>query len=269
MKKFFITFFILISISLSQNIYAEVLSGSGIIPGQIWYSKDSLIEGDTVAIHTAIWNDKSYDISVKVEFYDGKVLLGERNVDIKSNELKDVNISWKITAGEHNILAKISSSLKDESSGAKESITLTRVSTMTSKNSVEKVIKNEEGETVSLTNEVKDKVDEFMPEGVSDFVSTNFNVVEKFRNDNSAKVSTLKDNAKDELEVIKNTDKNNNDKEIKKSFEESTKEPIVYVKLFLLSVLSFIMNNSLVFYGLSVLIVFYVLRFIYRKIRHR
>jgi hypothetical protein len=50
---------------------------------------------------------------------------------------------------------------------------------------------------------------------------------------------------------------------------DATERPIAYIKLFLLSIVGFVFGSKLVFYGLSLLILFLVLRFIYRKIRHR
>jgi len=56
MKKYFISLFVFLSVVFVMPVYAEVSAGSGFIPGQIWYSEESLIEGNTVNIHTAVWN---------------------------------------------------------------------------------------------------------------------------------------------------------------------------------------------------------------------
>lgn len=265
MKKIFLIFSIIISISFSQTIYAEVLSGSGIVPGQIWYSKDSLIEGDTTLIHTAIWNDNDYSILTKIEFYDGSILLGGRSITVKSNELKDVSILWKVTAGDHNISAKIASSLKDSN---KEKISLSRISSTSSKNSVSKIVKNGDGEVVSLTNEIKDKVEEIVPQDVQVVVSRNINVLENFRLDNSKKISEFKDEAKSNIDLIKK-EKSDKVSSSEANLGDSIKGPLAYVKLFFFSILTFIFVNKFVFYLSLVFVVFLLLRFIYRKIKRR
>ena len=43
-------------------------------------------------------------------------------------------------------------------------------------------------------------------------------------------------------------------------------KPFKYVEVFLLSVFSFILNNTILFYGLLVIIIFFILRFIWKKI---
>lgn len=265
MKKFILSIFILFSLLSSQTIYAEVLSGSGIVPGQIWYSKNSLIEGENVNIHTAIWNDNEYPISTKVEFYDGDILLGVRDVSVKSNELKNVYISWKVTVGDHIISAKISSSLNPDN---KEKVSLSRVSTISSKNSVSKIVKNDEGEVVNITNEIKDKIEEVVPQSIQTTVSDKINILENIRLDNSQKISELKNEVKNDLDIFKK-DKKEKMVSSDKSLEDSIKEPLIYVKLFFLSILNFIFGSKLVFYGFLVFVIFLLLRFIYRKIRNK
>lgn len=53
------------------------------------------------------------------------------------------------------------------------------------------------------------------------------------------------------------------------SSTDSTEKPILYIKLFLFLFLGFVFGNQIVFYGLLALIVFIILRFLYRKIRRR
>ena len=66
MKKYFI-YFILVYFIFTPSVYALDLTATGFIPGQIWYSKDSFVEGDSVDIHTAVWNNNSYPLSVRVQ----------------------------------------------------------------------------------------------------------------------------------------------------------------------------------------------------------
>ena len=62
MKKYFLIL-ILFYLALSNITYAEVPTTTGFIPGQIWYSKEPLVEGDSVKIYTAIWNGDSDSLS--------------------------------------------------------------------------------------------------------------------------------------------------------------------------------------------------------------
>lgn len=276
MKKSFLLIFFVLSIFLPNITNAENSNVSGFIPGQIWYSKDDLIEGETVDIHTAIWNGEKNSLSTKVEFYDKNVILGTREIVVAPSELKDVYVSWKITSGDHVISAKIISSLSNVS-GKKEKIVLNRVSTSSDKQSVSTVVKNDLGEVVSGSNLVKTQIDKvgseinnIIPKEINNSFSDSFNVVDNFRNKTSDKVDINKEKAQEEVNIFKNEVKEKtNIKSENKDIQDSIKKPLAYIKLFLFSLLSFIFGNKFVFYALLFILVFYLARFIYRKIRNR
>lgn len=277
MKKYFIFIFVALSIISPFPIFASDAENSGFIPGQIWYSKDVLVEGDTVNIHTAVWNGGKSSISVKVEFYDKNVILGSRDITLTPSELKDVFVPWKVTVGDHVISAKIISS-QQTVSGVKEKIILSRNSTSNDKQFVPVVIKNEKGEPIKETNKIQTqlentgaKITEILPESVNDSISNSFTVVEGFREKSSVDLAQIRDDTKKELEIIKNTEeKPILDKMTEKTnIVDATKEPVTYIKLFLFTILTLIFTNKILFYGLLILIIFLVLRFIYRRIRNR
>ena len=107
MRKLFIYSLLILFLTPVTFIYSAETMNSGLIPGQIWYSSEKLVEGQTVNIYTAVWNGGKNPITMKVEFYDKNVILGSREVVVDPFELKNVSIPWKITAGEHAISAKI------------------------------------------------------------------------------------------------------------------------------------------------------------------
>ena len=273
MRKYFI-FFILLYLVFSPKVFA-LESTTGFIPGQIWYSKETLIEGDTVNIYTAIWNGEKDTVSAKVEFYDKNVILGTREISISSGELKDVYIPWKITSGDHVISAKIISSLATIS-GKQEKVVLSRITTSGDKQFVPVVVKNNIGESVSGTDMLKNQIDKttseinsIVPEKVSTSVSNVFSAVDDLRNKTLTQVDTIKNTTQKEIGKVlgistvtpQNPAKVNN-------IQDAVKKPIAYIKLFFLSILSFILGNKIIFYGILILIIFCILRFIYRKIRN-
>lgn len=275
-KKYFLLVSLLIFTILPFTTFAEVPSNSGFIPGQIWYSKDKLIEGETVNIHTAVWNSEKNSLSVKVEFYDKNVILGSRDVLLSASELKDVYIPWKVTSGDHTISAKIISSISTVS-GKASKIVLIRNVTSTDKQFVSVVLKDDSGKTSSVSDSLKNKINEtgenindVVPEKVSDSVSNSFNVVEDFRSKTSDQINTARENTKNEIEVIKNDVKTPAEAlDDVQNVQDAIKKPVTYLKLFFLNTLAFIFDNKIVFYGVSLLIVFYLGRFVYRKIRNR
>ena len=274
MKKYFLFSLIIFSTILALPVYAEV-SSSGFIPGQIWYSKEPLVEGETVNIHTAVWNGEKDPLSAKVEFYDKNVILGSRDVVLTTNELKDVYVPWKITSGDHVISAKIISS-SATISGKKENIVLERIATGNNKQFVSVVVKNDQGKTVSGESALQDQIkkttteiNNIVPEKVSSSISNSFAVVDDFRDRAFTQIEVSKKDTQQEINLL------NQPKDIiqtineKSNVNDATKKPIAYVKLFLLTALAFILGNKIVFYGILIFVVFLILRFIYRKIRNK
>ncbi len=268
MKKLFIYSFFILLLAPFSFIYSASTSNSGFIPGQIWYSNSNLVVGETVNIYTAVWNGNNETISAKVEFYDKNVVLGSRDVTVSPNELKEVSVSWKITAGDHLISAKIISSTQTVS-GKKENITLSNSTTSSDKKFVSVNKNNNSGSNTN--NDTSDnKIDDFLPEQADSFISDNLSGVEKFRIEMLDKTTILKNKTKNDIAVmesqVKTVAESLNEK---KNLEDAVKQPIAHIKLILLSIIVFTLATKIVFYGLLVIIILYILRAIYRKIKNR
>lgn len=283
MKKY-LFIFILIYVVFTPLVYAEVPITTGFIPGQIWYSKEPLIEGDTVKVYTAVWNGDENPLSVKVTFYDKNVVLGTRDVIVLSMQLKDVSVSWQITSGDHAISAKIiSSSISTNSQ--KEQVTLTRSFTAEDRQFVNVVLKTSDGKTASSSDIVSSQIDNVastvnsvIPESISAPISKNINILDNFRDTTFSKIDALKNDTQKEIDILnlKNSTETNNTKA--KTLSDNSKEastlsqldkPFAYVKIFFLYIFSFIFGNKIVFYGLIAFLVFITVRYLYRKIRNR
>lgn len=279
MKKYFISLVITLSLLFSLNVFAETAINSGFIPGQIWYSKESLVEGETVNIHTAIWNGEKETVSAKVEFYDKNVILGTREISISSGELKDVYIPWKITAGDHVISAKtISSTVLI--SGKNEKVILNRTVTENDKQFVPVLIKNAEGEKVSETDFLKNQIDKassgigsIIPSEVITPITSGLGIIDNLRTNTLAQVNTIVDATKKDIGKVlgASTVGQKIPSKIDKvsSTEDAIKKPIAYIKLFLFSAFSFVLGSRVVFYTLIALILFFIFRGVYRKIRNK
>jgi hypothetical protein len=277
MKKYFLFSLIVLSAIFAVPIYAETVVNSGFIPGQIWYSKATLVEGDTVNIHTAVWNGEKNPLSAKIEFYDKNVILGSRDVVLAASELKDVSVPWKITAGDHVISAKIISSLATVS-GVKEKIVLDRTATSDDRQFVSVIIKNNpvekfSGDNALLQNQMdktNSEINSIVPEKVSTSVTNGFNIVDDFRDKTFTQVTAVKNDTQKKINEINNEDKTKIEvSDEKVSLPDATEKPIAYIKLFLFSLLAFVLGSKIIFYGLSIIVVFLIIRFIYRKIRNR
>jgi hypothetical protein len=283
MKKYLFTL-ILFYIAFASFVYAEVPINTGFIPGQIWYSKEPLIEGDTVKVYTAIWNGDDNSLSAKVTFYDKNVVLGTRDIIIPSGEMKDVSVSWQVTAGDHSISAKIVSS-NISSLGKSEQVSLSRSSTKEDSQFVKVLLKTGDGTIASTSDIVKSQVGDVsstissvLPDSISTPISETLNNIDDFRDTTSNKIDVVKKETQKVIDSynlkgdVTKTDKAKtlSASELKEQSKINTiDKPLSYIKLFFLSIISFIFSNKIVFYGLIILISFFIIRFIYRKIRNR
>lgn len=270
MKKYLIIFFTLSLFIGVSHVFAGTTT-TGFPPGQIWYSKEPLVEGDIVSIHTVVWNGGDKDISTKVEFYDKSILLGSRDVLVPKAQLKDVSVSWKVTAGDHTISAKIVSSTIT-ADGKKEQVTLSHSTTNEDHKFVPVAIKEVDGVTASSADVLKNEVSKASAEINSVLpksVAAGVNSFDDFRDNTYTQIKSMKVETQKEIDQ-ENTPTKVNTKNAKDTkILDATNKPIAYVKLFFLMISGFIFGTPVVFYGLCALIVFLVLRSVYRKIRNR
>jgi len=264
-KKFLVIVFVLVFLLVTQA-FAE--SNSGFIPGQIWYSNENLIEGQTVNVYTAVWNGEKNPMSAKVEFYDKNVILGSRDIVVNPLEIKEVFVPWKITGGDHLISAKITSS-STVISGKKESITLDNNTTSNDKQFVSVSAKDNNGNSIT-ENKINSNLENMIPKNMNSSFSNIFSSIENFRNKTHSKLVKNKENAQKEISLIKKEVKKIESSSNKKNnIEDTIRKPVTYMRYYLLLILTFIFATAIVFYGLFLLVIFYILRFIYRKIRNR
>ena len=227
MKKYLIIF--LFTLLLTSPVFAEVSNSTGFLPGQIWYSKDSLVEGEIVKIYTAVWNGDTSSLSAKVEFYDKNVILGTRDIIVPALQLQEVSVSWKVTSGDHIISAKILSSTLNTTSGGKETVVLENNTTNSDKKFVPVVVKKEDGKTTTGDEVAKDelgkvgeKINEVLPDSVSESVSSGVASVETFRENTLTKISDSKEKTAEKIEQLKSSSDNGKPNDL----ESATEKPI-------------------------------------------
>lgn len=273
MKKIFKFSFLFCFIFLAFFIAKDAFAISGFLPKQIWYSSEKLIEGETVEIHTAVWNGEENTYLLKIGFFDEEELLGERDIALKPGEIRDVFITWKITVGEHIISAKIISSEVVVATGKKESIVLKYNETEEDRQRIAAMRKIEakkpEEKEKNIASDFVSVANSIIPRGVSEPVAKSYGSVDLFRENTGSKLFDSKNKVKEEIEIIKkNEAENKNDLNKKKNPEDPLKKPFAYIKLIVLGLLSFIFSNKIIFYPLLGFLIFWIVRFSYRKIRN-
>jgi hypothetical protein len=276
MKKYFFIFALLIFFGNSFFAYAATAQTGGFIPGEIWYSETQFKQGDSVKIHTAVWNGTDSALSAHVEFYDGETLLGSRDVTVDSQTLKDASITWKVTGGDHQISAKISSSSLT-ANGKKQEVTLSNNSTKENHIFVTPTIKASDGSDLSSGDIVKKEmtkattaINNVLP-SVTKPVTSGLASIDDFRNNTALVITKNKEDTQKQIDVLnaKNTKEKASKAVPNQKPLDATKKPIAYIKLFFLAVLSFVFGNKFIFYALCAVLLFLILRFLYRKIRRK
>lgn len=274
LKKAGIVLFLVFSLLPIQKILAQT-SNIGFVSGNIWYSKDLFEEGDKIKIYTFIFNPDNRELSGTVVFFDKTVLLGKKEFTIPARTANDVSIDWTVTAGDHIIFGKIENAKFLVSTGKYEEVYIAENETEKSSRTVSKKIiyklndtNNTDPVSTSVLNITK-IIEEKTPDFISKPLILGASTVENFRQDISAASESKKEKVKNEIKALDNS---SSEAKLRKgsSTPKETVSPLLkpfkYAQLFFLSVFSYILNNKILFYGLIIIIVFFLLRFIWKKI---
>lgn len=257
-------------------IFAQV-TNSGFVSGNIWYSRDPFKEGDKIRIYTIIFNPDDRQLSGSVFFFDKTTFLGNKAFTIPGNSLKDISIEWTATAGNHTIFGQIQNAKYLNSDSTYENANLAEVKTAESSRTVAKTTTNKSSSTneedtstaINISSFIKDNT----PEVVSTTIDSTTNAIENFRQDTATNIDTKKEEIQKEIDSLKGIkqlqkSKDNIEKDTTVSSSKSNNvfiKPFKYTELFALSLFSTIFNNRYIFYGLIVLVLFFVFRYIIRK----
>lgn len=277
---------------------------TGIISGAIWYSKTPLVEGETVKVYTAVWNSRKEKLSGTIVFNDKDTILGTKDFIALPESVKDVSVDWVISAGEHAISARVTNTKIISSNGTTQSITLSETETPEQKDFVSKKIvvapKSENVEESKSNSEstpifakaeaVISSTENLVANYTPEAVKTATQNVESWRGDTAdilalkrdafkaqinptapkepeSNISQTEPSVKTETKTPLTDTKNENTNQVKESSETIGKaSPLAYVGLFFATLGAFVFSYGIIFYGLSILLLFFIIRFLYRKI---
>ena len=265
MRKFSVILFVILFLLPILKTQAQS-SNAGFVPGNIWYSKDPFEEGDKINIYTLVFNPDQRELLGTVTFFDNTTFLGKKDFSIAAKGVKDIFISWTVTTGDHIIFAKIENARFLVSKDTYEDVYLAQNETEKSTRTVSKkiIVSNIDSKVTTdnspnLIQKITDTAQNITPDYISAPVNNTVGVLDKLR-DNTGKMAeankTLVNNEIKKIDATKNTKTTNN----------AFLKPFKYVEFFFLTLISFIFNNKIVFYGILILIIFLILRYIWRKI---
>ncbi len=269
LKRIGIVLFLIFSLLPIQKLLAQV-SNVGFVPGNIWYSKDPFEEGDKIKIYTFIFNPDVRELSGTVIFFDKTVLLSKKDFIIPAKTANDVSVDWTVTAGDHTIFGKIENSKFLVSKGKYEEVYLAENETEKSSRTVSKKIilkstdANSKTDNTTFTpiSDIKKIIEEKTPNFIIEPIISTTNSLETFRENLNITSENKKEELKKEIEALK---------DVKITPKEKTNtspflKPFKYVEIFFLTIFSFISNNKILFYGIIIIVLYFLLRFVWKKI---
>ena len=107
MKKLYF-YFLLIVVFLSIANFSFAKTDIALSPADITFSKDTIVEGDTVKIYARVFNLGDTDVLAQVVFSNNKKEMpNPQPVSLKPGTYDDVFIIWKPSAGAYNIEANV------------------------------------------------------------------------------------------------------------------------------------------------------------------
>ncbi len=248
---------------------AQVIDNAGIIERTVWLSKDEVIEGETVDVYTVLYNGGSVALSGQAVFYDGTTVIGKRTVALSPKSTKVVSISWKATSGVHTLKAGFISGTITNAKGMTESVSVSNQDSASVSISIKSKNAPQVGDQIAdLRKDVKEKTPAFIENAVSK--------IDSLRTEWEAKAIVEKEKAKAELpdkkapsvnlSVNVTTGEGNPVSSPKLSTDTNVmKSPMAYMKFFGFSLLVAILSHKIIFYGAILLIVFIILKSIFKS----
>ena len=121
---------------------------------------------------------------------------------------------------------------------------------------------NSETNTGTTVSDIKKIIEEKTPNFIAEPIVSTVSTLEEFRINTNIASDNKKEEIKSEIKILDAK---------KTTSKENTKtnpllKPLKYVEVFLLTIFSLILNNKILFYGFLIVIVFFILRFIWKKI---
>jgi hypothetical protein len=275
MKKF--SALIFFAFLLLPQAFISAQTNAGFVPANIWYSKDPFEEGDKIQIYTLVFNPDIRELSGNVSFFDKNTLLGKKSITVPPKGVKDISINWTVTAGDHTIFAKLENARFLVSTGKYEDVYLAENQTDSSERTVSKKVvpKKTIEESAPSDGAITEKIDQTLgsieqtiaastPKVLSVPILGTANALESARESMSSGIESKKEAVKGNIETLK---KQESSKETKEGSKPSAViKPLKYAELFLFTLLAFIFGHKIIFYGVLLVIFFYLLRYIYRLV---
>ncbi len=105
----------------------------GFVPSTgLWFSPTTFSAGDSINVYTVVINNDYYALDGIVTFYDNNQSFDTAVVtQLLKEQAKQVKVTWKPTAGEHNLSARFTKAVAVDAKGSKQEISLSQINNVT------------------------------------------------------------------------------------------------------------------------------------------
>ncbi len=269
-KNTFLCSIMFFSVLSTTQVFASDNTSVGFIQNPIWFSKDYIVSGDGVKIYTLIYNGSSDQLKGMVVFYNGKVVLGRREIIVPGKSVKDVSIDWKPVSGTYKVRALLENPRLIDLRGVE--LKTVDISEETKEN----VVEVKEKELVKAEQNIKDSGTENISKQFSDLGTSLATDIPKTASNIFTKIDRARSDSADFLEKQKDIAEQEKNKPVVKSDSVESKKPsfipdnpFAIAKYYLYTVALFVFNIKVIFFSLLILILYFLIRFVYRKIKNR
>ncbi len=244
---------------------------TGFVNSPIWISPEKPNEGQSVTLSAVFHNAETDTISGSILFYDENTLLSEKPITLRPDEVASVTTSFTISAGAHIFSAKTKNLSQISSTGSLEILTVPVATVELPPQFVPKAIvsTNDGGTVGDVTKVLLKQVDKAqnavlasVPSTTKKKIGTTASTVDNWRSNTADTFTSIRDGAKASLDQAKSPTK-------KVATKVAPKGPFTYLMYLLFSFLSFLFSSPFIFYLTGLLIVYFILRYLYFKIRNR
>ncbi|KKU81771.1 MAG: hypothetical protein UY07_C0009G0008 [Parcubacteria group bacterium GW2011_GWA1_47_8] len=259
------------------------VKNAGFAPAIIWYSKDSFFAGDKVRVYTIVFNGSVYTIAGSVEFLDNGKVIDSTNFSLSGGgHVRDVWVDWVPALGSHAISARIVNAIFTDAKGVKQTLALESVESSASERvvgqnpnriieSAKATSSSESGsQIVGAITQAVETVNNAIPVPVKMSVVGSANTVEKFRANEAAHFRAERENQTrilDALNMPVSTSTATSSAHAKTA--GITEKPFAYFLFFLYAGLQYFFQWQILFYGLSLYVIYRLTASIVRRVRNR
>ncbi len=256
--------FLGLMVCASLSVSGQTVPHAGFTGDEILISNETPSKGETVRLSIPLYNESGGVITGMVRLYEKDKKIGEQSITLKTASFSGVTFEWEALSGAHMFVFKLEDTTILYPKKTKEVVILenreAKGSLTTQLTSADSIPSNEEGllkeysvDDRSETNASTNSIDTYR----QDFLYDIEDKVKAIRRDISESVQS---NAEYEERL---TDLRSS---VPRS-DGSLLTPLQYVYAWLLGAAVYVISNAYLFYGLGILILFFVIRIVIKRVR--